>query len=98
MTERFTRVSRQAINYEATIVDPQTYQDKIVLSFPMARFDGRVYEFACHESNYSMPMITIVRVPAKRRNNHARRRGQAAWRPGIAALASSRRHQLGVRP
>ena len=57
VTERFTRVSRQALNYEATIVDPQTYEDKIVLSFPMARFDGRVWEFACHESNYSMPMI-----------------------------------------
>jgi hypothetical protein len=57
VTERLTRVSDSTLNYEATIVDPQTYVDTIVLSFPMARFDGRVYEFACHENNYSMPMI-----------------------------------------
>jgi len=23
----------------------------------MARFDGRVHEFACHENNYSLSMI-----------------------------------------
>jgi hypothetical protein len=57
VTERFTRVSKQVLSYEATIVDPQTYADKIVLSFPMARFDGPVFEFACHENNYSIPMI-----------------------------------------
>ena len=57
VTERFTRVADTTLNYEATIVDVGTYQDTIVLSFPMARFDGRVYEFACHENNYSMAMI-----------------------------------------
>jgi hypothetical protein len=57
VTERFTRLSEKALDYEATIVDPRTYADKIVLSFPMARFDGRVFEFACHENNYSMSMI-----------------------------------------
>ena len=57
LTERFTRLSDKTLNYEATIVDPRTYEDKIVFAFPMARFDGRVYEFACHENNYSMSMI-----------------------------------------
>jgi hypothetical protein len=57
VTERFTRVSNIRIDYEATIADPQTFQDAIVLSFPMVRFDGRVFEFACHENNYSMPAI-----------------------------------------
>ena len=28
-----------------------------MLSFPMARSDGRVFEFACHENNYSLSMI-----------------------------------------
>jgi hypothetical protein len=23
----------------------------------MAKFDGRVWEFACHENNYSIPII-----------------------------------------
>jgi hypothetical protein len=57
VTERFTRVSDTTLDYEATIVDPDTYQDKIVLSFPMARSTARVFEFACHEHNYSLPMI-----------------------------------------
>ena len=54
VTERFTRVSANALEYEATIVDPKTFQDKIVLSYPMARSDSRIYEVACHEGNYSM--------------------------------------------
>jgi hypothetical protein len=56
VTERFTRVARNVLEYEATIVDPKTFQDKIVLSFPMAEVESRIYETACHEGNYSMPM------------------------------------------
>ena len=56
VTERFTRVSDTTLDYEATIVDPETYQDKIVLSFPMARSAARVFECACHEHNYSLAM------------------------------------------
>jgi hypothetical protein len=54
ITERFTRVSNSALEYEATIVDPKTFQDKVVLSFPMAKSESRIYEVACHEGNYSM--------------------------------------------
>jgi len=54
VTERFTRVSANALDYEATIVDPKTFQDKVVIAYPMARVDARVYEAACHEGNYSM--------------------------------------------
>lgn len=56
VTERFTRVGQNMLEYEATIVDPKTFQDKIVVSFPMARVDTRIYETACHEGNYSLPM------------------------------------------
>jgi hypothetical protein len=34
--------------------DPATFQDRIVLSFPMGRVDSRIYEDACHEHNYSL--------------------------------------------
>jgi hypothetical protein len=54
VTERFTRVSENVLDYEATVVDPKTFQDKVVLSFPMAKVDVRIYETACHEGNYSM--------------------------------------------
>jgi hypothetical protein len=54
VTERFTRVAKNALEYEATIVDPKTFKDKVVVSFPMAKVDARIYESACHEGNYSM--------------------------------------------
>jgi hypothetical protein len=55
VVERFTRRSKGAIEYEATIVDPKTFTDKIVVSFPMARMEnGHLYEWACHEGNYSL--------------------------------------------
>jgi WD40 repeat protein len=56
VTERFTRTSSNVIEYEATIVDPKTFQDKIVISLPLGRKDARLYEVACHEGNYSLPM------------------------------------------
>jgi len=55
--ERFTRRSTNGLEYSATVVDPKTFQDKVELSFPMARVDARIYESACHEGNYSIPNI-----------------------------------------
>jgi len=54
VTERFTRRSATLMDYEAAIVDPKTFTDKVVIAFPMALVDGRVYENACHEHNYSL--------------------------------------------
>jgi hypothetical protein len=57
VTERLTRVAQDTIEYQATLVDPKTFQDRITLLFPMAKTDKRIYEFACHEGNYSMEII-----------------------------------------
>jgi hypothetical protein len=54
VTERFGRRSANVLEYEATIVDPATFQDRIVLAFPMGKVDSRIYEEACHEHNYSL--------------------------------------------
>jgi hypothetical protein len=56
VTERFTRVAANVIQYAATIVDPKTFRDRIDLSFPMGLTDGRIYEETCHEGNYSLPL------------------------------------------
>ena len=55
--ERVTRTADDRIEYEATVVDPKTFTDKLTLVFPMAKSDKRLYEFACHEGNYSMELI-----------------------------------------
>jgi hypothetical protein len=57
VTERFTRTSTNGLEYAATVVDPKTFQDRVELSFPMARVDAQIYESACHEGNYSVPNI-----------------------------------------
>ena len=54
VTERFTRRSAKLLDYEATVVDPKTFEDKVVIAFPLASVPGRVYENACHEHNYSL--------------------------------------------
>jgi hypothetical protein len=54
VTERFTRTSRNAIEYAARVVDPKTLKDRVELSFPMTLVDARIHEGACHEGNYSM--------------------------------------------
>ena len=56
VTERFTRTSTNTIEYAATVVDPKTFKDRIELSFPMTVVDARIYEAACHEGNYSLPL------------------------------------------
>jgi WD40 repeat protein len=54
VTERFTRTANNRIEYAATIADPQTFQDRIELSFPMVSATAQLFELACHEGNYSM--------------------------------------------
>ncbi len=57
VTERLTRIADDTVEYEAMLVDPKTFQERVMLVFPMAKTDKRIYEFACHEGNYSMEII-----------------------------------------
>ena len=59
LTERFTRVGPFTVDYEFTVDDPSTFEDKIVVNVPMAKVDGQLYEYACHEGNYGM--VNILR-------------------------------------
>ena len=57
MIERFTRVDEKTILYEFTIDDLTTYTDVWGGEVPFTRLDGQVYEYACHEGNYSLPNV-----------------------------------------
>jgi hypothetical protein len=59
LTEKFTRVSSDRIDYEFTVEDPATFTDKIVGLIPIYKVAGQVYEYACHEGNYGM--VNILR-------------------------------------
>ncbi|MBT8145649.1 MAG: hypothetical protein KJN90_02285 [Gammaproteobacteria bacterium] len=57
LTERFTRVDYDTLNYQWTIDDPSTFTDKITAVVPMTKVAGQLYEYACHEGNYGMTNI-----------------------------------------
>jgi hypothetical protein len=57
LTERFTRVDADTLMYEFTVDDPQTWVRPWTAQFPMTRTTEPVFEYACHEGNYSLPNI-----------------------------------------
>ncbi len=57
VTERFTRVDEETILYEFTVDDPTMYTQAWGGEIPLKKFDEMLYEFACHEGNYSMSGI-----------------------------------------
>lgn len=55
VTERFTRTSDTELNYQYTVDDPKYYTEPWRGEFSFIRDDsGHIYEFTCHEGNYSM--------------------------------------------
>jgi hypothetical protein len=54
LTEKFTRMADDTVNYEFTIDDPTTFTDTITAIVPMTKLGGQIYEYACHEGNYGM--------------------------------------------
>ena len=57
ITERFTRVSKDQIDYRFTVDDPAAFTAKFSGELPFSKVDGNVYEYACHEGNYALPGI-----------------------------------------
>ena len=57
LVERFTRVDANTLGYEYTVTDPKTWTSSWTASIPMQRSDAPMYEYACHEGNYSMQNI-----------------------------------------
>jgi hypothetical protein len=55
--ERLTRVDMNTINYEFTVIDPETYTAPWGGELPFTRLPGQLYEYACHEGNYAMTNI-----------------------------------------
>lgn len=55
LVERFTRVDLDTLHYEFTVTDPTTWAGPWTALVYMTRNDDPIYEYACHEGNYSMP-------------------------------------------
>ncbi len=57
ITERYTRVSPDFINWQVTVEDPATWTKPYTFMVRLKKTDGQIYEYACHEGNYAMEGI-----------------------------------------
>ncbi len=56
--ERFTRIDADTIDYRFTIDDDATYEQPFTVELPLTRPpDYVIYEYACHEGNYSIANV-----------------------------------------
>jgi hypothetical protein len=55
--ERYTRVSKTELLYQYTVVDPSVYTAPWLAEYSLYSTSKPIYEFACHEGNYSLPNI-----------------------------------------
>jgi hypothetical protein len=63
LTERFTRTSADAMRYEFTVDDPTVWTRPWTAMVPWTQATGSIYEYACHEGNYSIAnMLSAARA------------------------------------
>jgi hypothetical protein len=54
LIERFRRIDNDSLRYEVTVDDPQTWTRPWTAALDLKRQGGGMFEYACHEGNYSM--------------------------------------------
>ena len=57
VVERFTLVDADTIRYQFTVEDPRVWTRAWSGEIPIRRFEGPLFEYACHEGNYGLPNI-----------------------------------------
>ena len=74
VTERFTRVADDAIDYKFTVEDPTTWDKAWTAEAPLAKTEGPIFEFACHETNYGISNILAgARAEEKQKAEQAKK-------------------------
>jgi hypothetical protein len=59
VVERLTRADEDTILYQFTVEDPGMWTKPWSGELPIAKIDGQLYEYACHEANY--PLANTLR-------------------------------------
>jgi hypothetical protein len=57
VVERFTRAGSRELSYSFEVEDPAVYTRPFRGEMVFRAADHPLYEFACHEGNYSLPSI-----------------------------------------
>ena len=57
LTERYTKVAPDKIDFRLTFDDPTQWTQPWTVAYFMRTSDGDMYEYACHEGNYGLRNI-----------------------------------------
>ena len=60
ITERLRRPSRNFLEYQYTVEDPNTWTRPWSAELPMMKVESRIFEYACHEDNHDLENILRV--------------------------------------
>ena len=75
LTERFTRLDFDTLNYQFTVNDPTAYTKPWSAALPMAKSDDKIYEYACFEGDRTVEnVLRGTRVQEKLRAEEAARK------------------------
>jgi hypothetical protein len=80
LTERFTRVDAETLQYEFTVNDPETWTRPWTAMILMKPLQGLIYEFACHERNLGLEGILKGHRAQERDAQEAARKTSGASR------------------
>ena len=89
MTERFTRIDPEMIDYEIRVDDPETFDAPWTMRMTITQQpDYEIYEYGCHEGNIAMRNIAVgASAPTRRRPPRPRPKG--CRRPSACSSAST---------
>ena len=54
LTEKYRRIDKDTVRYEVTVDDPRTWTRPWTAALDLRRQTAGMFEYACHEGNYSM--------------------------------------------
>jgi hypothetical protein len=67
LVERVTRLDEHTLHYDVTVHDPKTWTRPWTVSLPLTQHpEYQMFEYACHEGNYSVRNILSGERAAER--------------------------------
>lgn len=92
VTERYTRVSHDRIDWRVTLDDPNTWARPWTFGMPLSRNEGEaIVEYGCHEGNRAMANILSAARADERRVEELARQGIKATVSDIPTAAEGER-------
>jgi hypothetical protein len=84
VTERFTRIGTDTIQYEATIEDPRTWARPWTVTVPLSTQPGyQIFPYECHEGNFALRNILTAARAEERATAEAIRNGTTPPEPTL---------------